>query len=79
MSTEISRFVDVSNVGCDFDTGTMCGSKDVGDRNGTPKLFTINTLPATENGMVVMPKFQALLVAGQIAHQYGYKLEKADV
>lgn len=78
MATEISRFSDVSGIGADFDTGTLCGHAGLEERNGTPKCFTINALPGRPGGMVVMPKFQALLVAAQIANQFGYTLKREE-
>ena len=73
MSTQISRLSDLTDVGVDFETGTMCGNSKVARRNGTAKCFTI--LPWNSE-MVVMPKFQALTIASQIADQFGYRLEK---
>lgn len=79
MSKEISRFTDVSTIGSDFDTGTLCGRVELEERNGTPKCFTINPVPGRPGGMVIMPKLQALLLAGQIANEFGYELRKKDV
>lgn len=81
MSTQISDFKDVSSLGVDFETGTICGSVAIGERNGTRKMFTITPHQPQANAVsaqVVMPKFQALLVASQIAHQFGYKLQKVE-
>lgn len=79
MSTRISNFSDVSDAGVDFETGTMCGSEYIGERNGTRKMFTITPYQGQADAVsaqVVMPKFQALLVASQIANQFGYELRK---
>lgn len=73
MSEHISTFNDVSGIGSDFETSTVCGSSSVGDENGTPKCFSISTLRGIENP-IVMPKYQALTVAAQIASQFGYTL-----
>jgi hypothetical protein len=76
MSTHITHFRDVSGIGADFDSGTLCGHADLERFNGTPKCFTINSLPGRPGGMIVMPKMQALILAGQIAQQFGFILTR---
>ena len=73
MSEHISTFNDVSGIGSGFQTSTVCGRSSVGEENGTPKCFSISTLNGTANP-IVMPKYQALTVAAQIASQFGYRL-----
>ena len=73
MSEHISTFNDISGIGSDFETSTVCGSSSVGKDNGTPKCFSISTLNGDTNP-IVMPKYQALTVAAQIAGQFGYTL-----
>jgi hypothetical protein len=73
MSTTISQFDDISGIGSGFETGTVCGSASVGERHGTPKCFSILAFGGRAKP-IVMPKQQALAVAGQIADQFGFKL-----
>lgn len=76
MSTQITKFLDISGIGVGFETGTLCGSCEVAEAHDTPMCFTIKTVEGSDSSMIVMPKYQALLVAEQIAREFGYKLGK---
>jgi len=80
MSQHISDVSDVSGMehAHDFQTGTICGPVELEEGNGTSKCFQI----AAKRGLgqdpveIIMPKHQALLIASQIASQFGYTLER---
>ena len=76
MSTEISTMLDISGLGTPFETGTICGHVDLEKSHGTSKCFTIMPRDGFESQMIVMPKHQALIVAAQIAEQFGYEIRK---
>ena len=70
MATEISSFHDISGneFASDFETATTFQGASVG------KCYRI-TLKNREE-CIIMPKWQALLVASQIAESFGYKVTK---
>jgi len=80
MSQHISDVLDVSGMehAHDFQTGTICGPVELEERHGTSKCFHIIALRGLGEDPVeiIMPKLQALLIASQIASQFGYTLER---
>lgn len=80
MSEHISDVSDVSGMeyAHDFETGTVCGPVDLKDFNGTSKCFRIIVKrPFDEDPVeIIMPKHQALVIASQIASQFGCTIER---
>ena len=80
MSTEISSFHDISNMeyAHDFETRTIAGPIQLREQHGTSKCFEfVVKRPYGEDPVeIILPKWQALLVASQIAESFGYKVTK---
>ena len=82
MAEHISYCFDVSGNehAHDFQTGTIVGHSDLEVLHGTRKCFRIAAIRKNqledEPVEIIMPKYQALTVADQIAHQFGYKIVK---